>query len=135
MTTKAQSKPARRKSPSARKTVTQRPAAETAEASAVAAPSRQKTTKAPIAAKVSSASPTEPASGTRPKPGSRLVIVLSLLENPQGSSLAELVEVTGWLPHTTRAALTGLRKRGFSVVSEKSAGGGASVYRIRSEGA
>ena len=27
----------------------------------------------------------------------------------------ELVAATGWLPHTTRAALTGLRKRGYAV--------------------
>ncbi|MFG1242357.1 DUF3489 domain-containing protein [Xanthobacter sp. V7C-4] len=85
--------------------------------------------------KAAPASVTEPASGTRPKPGSKLGMVLALLEKPQGASLAKLVEVTGWLPHTTRAALTGLRKRGFSVVSEKSAGGGASVYRIHSEAA
>ena len=26
-----------------------------------------------------------------------------------------LAEATGWIPHTTRAALTGLRKRGFAV--------------------
>ena len=35
---------------------------------------------------------------------------------------------TGWLPHTTRAALTGLRKRGYAI--ERSAGEGGSVYRI-----
>ena len=134
MTTKAQSKPARRKPPSTRKTVTQPPAAETAEASTVAASSERKTTKAPRV-KAAAASVTEPASSVRPKPGSKLGIVLALLEKPQGASLAKLVEVTGWLPHTTRAALTGLRKRGFSVVSEKSAGGSASVYRIHSEAA
>ena len=32
-----------------------------------------------------------------------------------GATLAELVAATGWLPHTTRAALTGLRKRGYAV--------------------
>jgi hypothetical protein len=29
--------------------------------------------------------------------------------------LGELVEATGWLPHTTRAALTGLRKKGLTL--------------------
>lgn len=134
MTTKAQSKPARRKPPSARKTVTHPPAAETAEASTVAASSRRETTKAP-SVKAAAASVTEPASSNRPRPGSKLGMVLALLEKPQGASLAKLVEVTGWLPHTTRAALTGLRKRGFSVLSEKSAGGGGSVYRIRAAAA
>jgi hypothetical protein len=36
----------------------------------------------------------------------------------------------GWLPHTTRAALTGLRKAGFEITADKSASGKASCYRI-----
>lgn len=130
MTTKVQSKPARSKTPSARKAVTRRPAVE----SSIPAPSKRKTTEAPVA-KATLAAPTEPFSANRPKPSSKLGIVLALIEKPQGVSLAKLVEVTGWLPHTTRAALTGLRKRGFTVVSEKSAGGGASVYRLHGKAA
>ncbi|MFG1284579.1 DUF3489 domain-containing protein [Xanthobacter autotrophicus] len=129
MTTKAQSKPVRRKTPVARKTITRRPTAETAGEGKIPAPSKRKATETSVA-KVTPASAAEPASGTRPTPGSKLGMVLALLEKPQGASLAKLVEVTGWLPHTTRAALTGLRKRGFAVVSEKAEGGGASVYRL-----
>jgi hypothetical protein len=33
------------------------------------------------------------------------------------------------LPHTTRAAITGVRKRGYSVVLDRD-GEGASVYRL-----
>ena len=33
----------------------------------------------------------------------------------QGATLDALVNATGWLPHTTRAVLTGLRKRGFEI--------------------
>jgi hypothetical protein len=40
-----------------------------------------------------------------------------------------LTKATGWLPHTTRAAITGVRKRGYSVVLDRSAEG-ASVYRL-----
>ena len=43
--------------------------------------------------------------------------------------LAELVAATGWLPHTTRAALTGLRKRGYAVGIDRAKVRG-SVYRI-----
>jgi hypothetical protein len=39
-----------------------------------------------------------------------------------------MVEATGWLPHTTRAALTGLRKKGH--VLEKSKRDDATCYRI-----
>jgi hypothetical protein len=40
-----------------------------------------------------------------------------------------LTQATGWLPHTTRAALTGLRQRGYAVFRER-IGAGDSVYRI-----
>lgn len=46
-------------------------------------------------------------------------IVLGLLGQPEGASLEEMVAATGWLPHTTRAMLTGLRKKGHSLTSEK----------------
>jgi hypothetical protein len=54
--------------------------------------------------------------------------VLALLQRKNGATLADLVAATGWQPHTTRAALTGLRKRGH--VIEKSQRGGATTYRI-----
>jgi hypothetical protein len=38
-------------------------------------------------------------------------------------------DTTGWLAHTTRAAITGLRKRGYAVTRER-IGAGESVYRI-----
>lgn len=41
--------------------------------------------------------------------------ILSLLKRDGGVTLLELTEVTGWLPHTTRAALTGLRKKGHQI--------------------
>lgn len=74
-------------------------------------------------------------SHSRPKASSKLGIVLDLLEAPEGATLGRLVEITGWLPHTTRAALTGLRKRGFAVTSEKTKaddGTSTSIYRIAS---
>ena len=41
--------------------------------------------------------------------------VLALLGRNEGATLAELIAATGWLPHTTRAALTGLRKKGHAI--------------------
>ena len=46
------------------------------------------------------------------KPVSKISMVADLLRRKGGATLAELVAATGWLPHTTRAALTGLRKKG-----------------------
>ena len=43
------------------------------------------------------------------------------------------VRATGWLPHTTRAALTGLRKRGYAVGIDRADKVRGSVYRIATE--
>lgn len=59
---------------------------------------------------------------------SKIAQVVILLERPGGASLADLVEHTGWQPHTTRAALTGLRKKGHVIVKESREG--ITVYRI-----
>lgn len=61
-------------------------------------------------------------------PASKVSIVLHLLRRPEGATLNELVDATSWLPHTTRAALTGLRKKGH--VIEKTKRENATCYRI-----
>ena len=64
-----------------------------------------------------------------PREGSKQALLVQLLSRAQGASLDDLVAATGWLPHTTRAALTGLRKRGCEI--ERAAGEeGRSVYRL-----
>ena len=45
-----------------------------------------------------------------------------MLSRKAGATLEALVDATGWLPHTTRAALTGLRKRGYTVLLERQDG-------------
>jgi hypothetical protein len=60
--------------------------------------------------------------------GTKQALVLTLVSREGGASLEELVGATGWLPHTTRAALTGLRKRGHNVIRAKV--DGASRYCI-----
>ena len=50
---------------------------------------------------------------------SKIAGVLALLGRDEGATLAELVTATGWLPHTTRAALTGLRKKGHVLARSK----------------
>ena len=41
-----------------------------------------------------------------------------------------MIAATGWLAHTTRAALTGLRKRGYAVAINRSDDNRGSFYRI-----
>jgi Protein of unknown function (DUF3489) len=64
-----------------------------------------------------------------PREGSKLALVLSLLRRSEGATIQALTEATGWLPHTTRAALTGVRKRGYAVALERG-DEGESVYRL-----
>jgi hypothetical protein len=54
--------------------------------------------------------------------------VVALLARPDGATLDELVAATGWLPHTARAALTGLKKKGH--VIERTKLDGVSRYAI-----
>ena len=74
-----------------------------------------------------SSAPVPPAPAL-PRAGSKLSQVIALLGRDRGASVAELMAATGWLPHTTRAALTGLRKRGYALTRDAAEGG--SVYRI-----
>ena len=64
-----------------------------------------------------------------PREGSKLARVIDLLQRSDGATIPNLTEAMGWLPHTTRAALTGLRKRGYAVIRER-IGDGDSAYRI-----
>jgi hypothetical protein len=61
--------------------------------------------------------------------GSKQAVLVMLLNRELGATVDQLRAATGWLPHTTRAALTGLRKRGFVIQRHKD-GGGPTVYRI-----
>lgn len=58
----------------------------------------------------------------------KIALVVTLLERPGGATLAEMVEATGWLPHTTRAALTGLKKKGHVLAKDKR--GEVTCYQI-----
>lgn len=46
-------------------------------------------------------------------------LLVSMLQGQDGVSLTAIVEATGWLPHSARAALTGLRKKGYAIVRTK----------------
>jgi hypothetical protein len=70
-------------------------------------------------------SDTQPAAVVHPTKASK---VLAMLQRGDGATLADLVAATGWLPHTTRAALTGLRNKGHALTSEKL--DGVRRYRI-----
>jgi hypothetical protein len=64
-----------------------------------------------------------------PRAGSKLAKVIGMLTSKAGTTIDSIVKATDWLPHTTRAALTGLRKRGYRIEKE-SREGGRTIYRI-----
>ena len=57
------------------------------------------------------------------RPGTKQALVVEMLGRPEGASIGEIQAATGWLPHTARAALTGLRHKGFTLTSAKRANG------------
>jgi hypothetical protein len=71
-----------------------------------------------------------PAGPSAPRGGSKLARVIGLLERDHGATIEELIAATGWLAHTTRAALTGLRKRAYAVAIDRSNDKRGSFYRI-----
>jgi hypothetical protein len=68
-----------------------------------------------------------------PRGGTKLAQVIELLQRDDGATINELIAATGWLAHTTRAALTGLRKRGYAVAIDRSRKERGTFYRINSD--
>ena len=66
----------------------------------------------------------------RVRADSKQAQVIALLQRPQGTSIAEIMAITGWQAHSVRGLFAGtLKKRGIVVSSEK-AEGSERVYRV-----
>ncbi|MGO4917499.1 DUF3489 domain-containing protein [Pseudogemmobacter sp. W21_MBD1_M6] len=63
--------------------------------------------------------------------GTKQAQIIKLLQRPEGASIAEIVEVTGWKAHSVRGLISGglKKKLGLPVTSEKVQNRGT-VYRI-----
>ena len=79
-------------------------------------------------------------SGSKPKgrtsppavrPGTKQALLIDLLKRKKGATIEEIVEATGWQPHSVRGAISGALKKklGLAVTSEKVRARGR-VYRI-----
>jgi Protein of unknown function (DUF3489) len=68
-------------------------------------------------------------SGGEPPASTKRAQLIGMLERPEGAPVAEIGLRLGWLPHTVRAAITGLRKAGREVTRSKDADH-RSVYRL-----
>ena len=65
---------------------------------------------------------------TTDKTATKTSQVIELLKCPEGASLEEMSTQANWLPHSTRAFLTGLKKKGYEINSDKV--DGVRRYRI-----
>ncbi|MFA7584708.1 MAG: DUF3489 domain-containing protein [Novosphingobium sp.] len=62
------------------------------------------------------------------RPGSKIALLADLLSREDGATLDVMTSATGWQPHTVRAALSGLRKKGHAIASDKV--DGTRIWRI-----
>ena len=76
--------------------------------------------------KTSAATPT--AQSAKPEPKTKNQQVIDLLSREGGVTLDEMSALAGWLPHSTRSFMTGLKKKGHVVESDKI--DGVRRYRI-----
>ncbi len=67
----------------------------------------------------------------RTRDNSKQAQVIAMLKRPEGATIANICEVTGWQQHTVRGTFAGAfkKKLGLDITSTKEAGG-ERVYRI-----
>lgn len=63
--------------------------------------------------------------------GTKQAQIIAMLQRPEGATVAEMVEATGWLAHTVRGSISGALKKklGLPITSEKVEGRGT-VYKL-----
>jgi hypothetical protein len=67
---------------------------------------------------------------TGPREGSKMALVIAMLQRKNGATLAEIMGKMGWQKHTVRGFMAGaMKKAGFTVESFKPEGG-ERTYRI-----
>jgi hypothetical protein len=71
----------------------------------------------------------EATKANEPRSGSKQAQIIALMQRKGGATLEDMIAATGWLAHTTRAALTRLRQAGHILDKAKRQTGGT-VYHI-----
>ena len=92
------------------------------------------TTAAPLVTPASEPAPTS-------RGQSKQALVIEMLTRPEGATIAQICEATGWQAHTVRGTFAGALKKklGLAIVSEKiegpagTPGAGQRLYRIAQE--
>lgn len=66
-----------------------------------------------------SAKPQPPTSLATPDKTTKRDQLAAMLLRDEGATIEQMIVALGWLPHTVRAALTGLKKLGYAIDSDK----------------
>ncbi|TCZ64082.1 DUF3489 domain-containing protein [Roseicella aquatilis] len=84
--------------------------------------------------------PREPGAPRKPREGTKQEQVLAMLRRPEGATVAQIAEATGWAQHTVRGFFAGLKKKGHAVEvmervrqvgpNKEGARGSFTIYRI-----
>ena len=87
---------------------------------------------------------TRPRTERAPRADTKQATVLALLRRPEGASGPQMIEATGWAPHTVRGFLAGLSRKGITVTvldrvrqvgpGKEGAKGSYTIYRIAEAG-
>jgi len=85
----------------------------------------------------------DPSAPRQPRTGTKQEAVLALLRRDEGTTIARIIDATGWQPHTVRGFLAGLKRKGITVEvlervrqvgpNKQGAKGSFSVYRITAD--
>jgi hypothetical protein len=88
--------------------------------------------------------PRDAATPRQPRTGTKQEAVLALLRRDEGTTIADIIDATGWQPHTVRGFLAGLKRKGVTVEmlervrqvgpSKQGAKGSYSIYRVAEAG-
>ena len=72
----------------------------------------------------------KPRQGARDRRTTRKVLLIRLLSRKNGADVTTISKAFGWQPHTTRAALSGLRKDGHELIRDADGKAKPARYRI-----
>lgn len=87
-------------------------------------------TSAPAGEAAPPDAPPEAATPVAATPKGKLGVLVALLRQPEGASLAAMTAATGWQAHSVRGAMSGALKKtlGLAIASEKTEAG--RIWRI-----